>query len=291
MPTGLPLLLRIAALEDVDGGALGHHVADAAHGRQRRRQAALHLGQLRPHPQTLAALGRLQRLPDALDLPLNGTRARFPVGPRLGVGQDDVVLLRLGQERLQPIVVGLREVVELVIVAAGAADGQAEKYRTDAIRHFREDFVAAEGHFRVAGVATDRAEPIETDRDFAVGLSGSDLVAGQLFADELVIGLVVVEATDDVIAIAPGAGPRTVVLEPFRLGEADDVEPVAAPAFAVVRTDQQLIDELFVSTRVRRGDERGDLLRRRRQAGQVERETADQRPSIGFRGRPQPFLP
>ena len=54
-------------------------------------------------------------------------------------------------------------------------------------------------------------------------------IAGELFADELVVRLVVVERANDVIAIRPGVGARRVHLEARRLGESAPRPANAAP--------------------------------------------------------------
>ena len=106
---------------------------------------------------------------------------------------------------------------------------------------------------------------------------GSDLVAGQLLAQEPIVRLVVVEGADDVIAIAPGVLAVRVVLEAVGLGEADDIQPVLAPVLAIVRAGEQALDQFLPGIRRAVGDERLDFGGRRRQAGEVEAETADQR--------------
>ena len=98
-----------------------------------------------------------------------------------------------------------------------------------------------------------------------------------------VVGLVAVEGADDVVAIAPGVGAVRVVLEAVGVGVADDVEPVAAPALAVVRRGEQAVDEFLVGVGRLVGEEGVDLFGRRRQAGQIERDAADER----ARGRPE----
>ena len=96
---------------------------------------------------------------------------------------------------------------------------------------------------------------------------------------KLVVGLVVVEAADDVVAIAPGERLGAVALVAVGLGVADQVEPVPAPLLAVVRRGEQAIDQLLVG-RSRRSaksfDERIDLLRRRRQPSQVVSDATNQ---------------
>ncbi len=114
------------------------------------------------------------------------------------------------------------------------------------------------------------------------------LVAGDLFGEEHVVGLVGVERLDDVVAIAPGVGAVDVVLEAGRVGVAGDVEPVPAVALAVVRRRQQRVDQPLPRVGTRVGDEGVDLGRRRRQAEQVEIGAADQRAAIGARRRREP---
>ena len=60
-------------------------------------------------------------------------------------------------------------------------------------------------------------------------------VAGDVLGEEPVVGQVGVEGADDVVAVAPGVGDLVVELVAVRLGVADQIEPVPAPALAVVR--------------------------------------------------------
>ena len=80
----------------------------------------------------------------------------------------------------------------------------------------------------------------------ARGFVGLELVAGELPADEPVVGHVVVERLDHEVAIAPGVRAVVVVLEAVGLGVADQVEPVPRPALAVVRAGEQPVDQPLV---------------------------------------------
>ena len=95
-------------------------------------------------------------------------------------------------------------------------------------------------------------------------------------------GLFGVERPDDVVAVGPD-GARRVVGVAGRVGVAGQVEPHPRPVLAVGGLRQQAIDEFLVGVGARVADEPLDLLQGRRQAGQVEREPADQ----GVRGRPR----
>ena len=110
-------------------------------------------------------------------------------------------------------------------------------------------------------------------------------VAGQLFLDEAIPGLVGVERADDVVAITPCVGAdRICVGVAVGVGVARDVEPMASPAFAVGLGGQQTVDQFREGVGRSVGDERGGLGRRGRQAGQVEGRAADERGAIGFGG-------
>ena len=89
-------------------------------------------------------------------------------------------------------------------------------------------------------------------------------------------GLSALNDADDVVAVAPGVGPDLVELVAVGVGVAGEVEPVPAPALAVVRRREQPVDHLLVGVGRLVVEERVDLLRRRRQAGQVEGDAADE---------------
>ena len=57
---------------------------------------------------------------------------------------------------LQPVVIGLAERIELVIVAARAADRDAEERRADDVRHLGQHFILRTGHVLIAGVLAQR---------------------------------------------------------------------------------------------------------------------------------------
>jgi hypothetical protein len=121
-----------------------------------------------------------------------------------------------------------------------------------------------------------------------------DLVGGQLLGEEAVEGQVLVEGADDVIAVGVGVGPDAVgaVHEHAVLGVgvAGHVQPVAGPALAVGRRGQQPLHHLLVSAGRGVALEGPDLGHRRRQAGQVERDPADQGAAVGRRRGRQPLF-
>ena len=96
-----------------------------------------------------------------------------------------------------------------MIVALRAADGQSHEHRADRSGHFAQHQIAG----LVAARFGEGRESQEGQRhnllrfrlrQFAGAGDLRQFVAGQLLFNELVIGLVVVESVDDVVAIAPG---------------------------------------------------------------------------------------
>ena len=93
---------------------------------------------------------------------------------------------------------------------------------------------------------------------------------------ELIERHVAVERVDHPVAVLPDVA-AVVLLVAVGVGVAGEVEPRPRPALAVVRRRQQPIDDALVGVGRRVGDERVDFRGRRRKAGQVERDAAQQR--------------
>ena len=71
-------------------------------------------------------------------------RLRAVLGDCVGGEHRDVIVGRgVGEEGLEAVVVGLQDRIELVIVAAGAAEGQAEEDRAGGVGDVVEDLLAA----------------------------------------------------------------------------------------------------------------------------------------------------
>ena len=131
-----------------------------------------------------------------------------------------------------------------------------------------------------------RRNPVATTWSW-VGLGQQ--VAGELLDDEPVVGQVAVEGVDDPVAIEPDV-PRLVLLEPVGVGVPGRVEPVPAPALAVMgRLASRRSTSLLVGVGRRVGEEGVDLRERRRQADQVEAQAADQGGPVGLGRGLQPL--
>ena len=96
---------------------------------------------------------------------------------------------------------------------------------------------------RVGRFIVPDAEAIVSGGDDRVVRHLVKLVAGELLANESIVGFVVVERADDIVAILPSVRLEAVALEAVGLGEADQVEPVAGPLFAEVGRGQERIDQ------------------------------------------------
>jgi hypothetical protein len=221
----------------------------------------------------LLPLGRIQPL-----LPGGqGGPVPFRIDLHIDVGADG------GRERRrQPVVVGLGQGIELVVVAAGAADRDAE-HRRPAGGHHVVELGGAGGLELLLGELRGEG----TGREETGGLQRLDVarcqfVAGNLPLEERVVRQVVVEGPDDEVAVVVGERPVVVLFVAEALGEPGDVEPVLRPTFAEGGPRQQVVHDPPVGRIGRVGDEGRDLRRCRGQTGDVEGEPAPERLRIGL---------
>ena len=135
--------------------------------------------------------------------------------------------------------------IELVIVAAGAGNSEAHEGARGDIDLIVDYVIALERKiFLSEGFFTESEKASGDDAAITyagVGI-GRENIAGELLTHEFVVRHVVVEGLDDVIAIAPGMGITMVFIAAGGIGVAHDVEPVAAPAFAITGGCQEAVD-------------------------------------------------
>jgi hypothetical protein len=191
---------------------------------------------------------REDRFIAALDRrPAREKRAAAGMEGRIGV-VGTVGPIDAGEHRLEGVVVALRNRIELVVVAAGAVDGEALEGTHDrhhvvvaieVLRHEMVDGVFADAdHERVVpGASSEEAEGRNRLR-----LVGKENVAGHLLGDESTVGLVVVEGADHPVAVRPGVGAGVVVIVAVGVGVVGGVEPVAGEMFPVPRRGEELFD-------------------------------------------------
>ena len=155
----------------------------------------------------------------------------------------------------QGIVVPGQDRVEFVVVAARAGNGQAE-------HRFRDDFdllVIDVVEHPLLVLLRDRlgAERQKAGSRDAAGIDCAAVlrrqqVAGDLLADEAVIGHVGVERVDYVVAVAPSVRVAVVFVVAGRIGIARDIQPMTAPALAVSAATPTAGRRLFQKRRASR---------------------------------------
>ena len=172
-----------------------------------------------------------------------------------------------------------------MIVAAGAADGEAQKRRPGGAHHVVEFVGSLVGREDRIG----RLHPIDRPANEKPGRRiGTNLIAHQLLLDELIVRFVSIDRFDHPVSIRPSVGASLVRFKPVALGKPYDVEPVPPPPLAVMRRRQQPVDEFAIRPIDPAGSPAGlvkrrDFLGRRREADEVEGHAADERVGIGLR--------
>src|SRR5262249_51118922 len=128
------------------------------------------------------------------------------------------------------VVVLLRERLELVVVAAGAAEREAEERGRRCSQHVIELVVAID--LRIGRLIIPSTQAKEGRGDLRLGVATVHFVAGKLFGNEAIKRLILIEGVNDIIAVAPGAWLGPVALVTVRFGIAGYIEPVQGPALA-----------------------------------------------------------
>ena len=176
--------------------------------------------------------------------------------------------------RLHPVIVLGRDRVELVVVAPRAAEGKSEERLTDMVSDIVEEQLARHGRDSHARVLP-RAAPQEAGRDDRLRIVGKQFVSRDLLEHEAVERLVLVEAANHVVAIAPRIGSLEVVGIARSVRVARHVQPMPSPPLAVARGIEQALHQVLVSRLAVVRYELFHLRRSRGQAREVERDAAD----------------
>src|SRR5262249_9417131 len=138
--------------------------------------------------------------------------------------------------------------VVLVIMAARATDGKSEEdgrgRSGDLAEIVLPDFVGDEVRAipRSEAQKSDRHVPLNV-RLVVVARAAVLVAAGELLNHEPVVGHVRLKRLDHPIAIAPGVADGSVAFEAAGFAVSNQIEPVAAPAFAVTRIFEQAVDK------------------------------------------------
>ena len=164
-------------------------------------------------------------------------------------------------------------------MATRAANRQAHEGFRGGLEHVIEPIKL--GSALVIRFVIPYTEPVKTGGDQAVVVHIRQLIAGDLLHHEPVVRLVLVEGPDNVVAEFPDKRFFVVTLIAVGLGEAHNVEPMAAPAFAVLRHAEQMLDESWPGVVGAVVHECLYLVISRRQTDEVEVCPADERGLVG----------
>ena len=215
-----------------------------------------------------------------LGLDLRGVLEELLVGRRIDVRAEQrlfVGLFRGGEDAVQAVVVARRDRIELVIVAARAGDSEAHEAAGNDIDAVVDDVVLV-----AKKTTAEREEAHRGERRFVV--AERELVGGELLHEKLVERLVVVERADDVVAIRVGKRKAALGIAhevALRVGVARDIEPEAAPAFAVARRGEKTIHDTGVGIGRAVFEKCLHLGGRRREAGEIVGDATEEGARVG----------
>ncbi len=178
-------------------------------------------------------------------------------------------------------------------MAAGAPDGEPEKRlrcgRNHVVDHFQPQPVWV-GLLIEPGADREKCRGGDLVHLLATICAGREQIAGELLGYELVVWLIVVERTNDIVAI------RLVAAGVRNAGEIDpsgniagNIEPMTSPFFAIVWRGEKPIDQFLVGIRRSVGKKCPDLFWPRRQPQQIECRSSYQYALIGLGSGSQPF--
>ncbi len=122
---------------------------------------------------------------------------------------------------------------------------------------------------------------IEAAGDFLIERGVGEHVAGKLLERELVERLVAIEGGDDGIAVAPHVA-AAVILIAVGIGVTGGVEPTEGHALAIARRGEKAVHNFFVGAIGFVVQEGVDFGGSGREAGEIERDAADEGFAIGF---------
>ena len=178
-----------------------------------------------------------------------------------------------------------------MVVALRAADGEAQHAFADDIHAVKHRLHAKLLRVHAALLVDHRVAQESRGHDLVLrGLR--QLIARQLLDHKLVVGQIAVVGVHHPVAVKPDEAHR-VLLIAVAVCVVRGIQPVARPALAIVRRIQQCGDRALDAAcgvfliSCGKGI---DLLRRGRQAGQVQVQAAQQRGGVCDRGRGESFF-
>ena len=166
----------------------------------------------------------------------------------LSFKKTGVTLGRLGggKRRIKPIVIAGRDGIEFVVVALGASQWRPEKGLPNVVHHIIKIVLPADNWRRHGGVLP-WSHAKESLGHNHLRVLGIQVFPSHLFKNKPGIGFILIEGTDNVVAITPGVGSLEVVRETAGVSVTGDVQPVLTPTLSVMRAFQQTINQIHIS--------------------------------------------
>ena len=200
---------------------------------------------------------------------------------KLGLVVVAIGICGLVEDCVELVIVLDGDRIVLVRMALGTPHRQSHpnlQRRIDTVFHGRDSELLIIGSPFV--IAQGRA--MKSRRDTLSHRGTFKQISGELFDGELIVRHIVVERMDHPIAIGPKI-PCQILLVPFGIGVASQIEPQAAPMLAETWMDEQLLDHAFdrsIAIELVFSDKSLDPRSLRMQADEVEPKTPDQRVRI-----------
>ena len=190
----------------------------------------------------------------------------------LHLGSRDSHLLLDGdhsrKKRLQRVILFLSQRVVFVVVTLRAAQRLPQQHRPHRRRQIVQRVLTRQHHVRsIALVGRQTQKPGPDQRRLRFGIQ---LVASNLLGEKPIVGRVVVEGGNHVIAILPRQRPQRVGVVTGRVRVPHQVQPDPSPPLPVMRAGQPRLDPLPVGRVGRIGFKRRQFFRSGRQTEQIK---------------------
>ena len=186
-----------------------------------------------------------------------------------------------GEDAVERIKILLADRIKLVVVAARAGNRQTKEGLGENIDLIVHDFhlVIQRVHRHVAQL--DHPQLRRAENGFVQPVRRVETrlrqqIAGEMFADELVVGQVAVEGANEIVTVTPGHRQFRIALAAVRFAIAHQIHPMPRPALAETRRGQQPIHYFRVGLGRRIVKKLALLRRRRRQAREREGDPTQQ---------------
>ena len=150
-----------------------------------------------------------------------------------GLSAANSVTSETTEEGQEAVVIFMGNRIDFMVVATGTIYAQSEKClrgRENDVVQIVVQCLLLRDRFIIPN-----SESIVSGRDYGIGRAFLEFVTSQLFLDEFGVRFILIETTYYIIAILPGKGFRAIPLVAVGLCETNDVQPMTAPAFAVLR--------------------------------------------------------